>query len=149
MAEHRVTIDWRRTTPDFDYQTFDRTHTWRFSGGQTVQGSSAPAFFGDPARVNPEEGLIAALSSCYMLTFLSIAALKRFVVDRYEDAAEGELGKNAKGRTMIKRIVLHPTVVFGDDRAPDAETLRQMHGKAEDNCFVSNSLLSEVVVEPR
>ena len=149
MAEHHVTIRWQRTTPDFDYKTFDRTHTWHFSGGQTLQGSSSPTYFGNPTLANPEEGLVAALSSCFMLTFLSIAALKRFVVESYEDQAEGEMGKNEHNKTMVSQITLHPRVVFSSDRLPDAETLAHMYRKAEENCFVSNSLQTEVVIEPR
>ncbi len=149
MAEHRVTLRWQRSSPDFDYQTFDRTHTLHFSGGQMLQGSASPLFFGNPALANPEEVLIASLSSCFMLTFLAIAALKRLVVESYEDEAECELGKNAHGKTMISRIVLRPKVSFGQDRQPDPETLAEMYRKAEENCFVSNSLRSEVTVAPR
>lgn len=149
MAEHQVTIRWQRTTPDFDYNTFDRTHSWYFAGGQTLQGSSAPAYYGNPALVSPEEALVATLSSCFMLTFLSIAARRRFVVESYEDQAEGELGKNDQGRIMISRITLRPRVVFSADRLPDAEILANLYRRAEENCFVSNSLRSEVVVEPR
>lgn len=149
MSKHKVTIRWQRTTEDFDYKTFDRTHTWHFSGGQSVQGSSAPTYYGNGELANPEEGLVAALSSCQMLTFLSIAALKGFTVDSYEDEAEGELGKNEKGKTMVSRITLRPKVVFKRDKTPDDTTLQGIHRKAKENCFVSNSLLSEVVLEPR
>lgn len=149
MAKHKVTISWRRTTPDFDYKTFDRTHTWQFSGGQTIQGSSAPAYYGNPALANPEEGLIAALSSCQMLTFLSIAALKGFVVERYEDEAVGELGKNEQGKMMVSKIILRPKVSFAGDKVPDAKSLEDIHQKAHKNCFIANSLLTGVVIEPR
>lgn len=149
MAEHHITLRWRRSTPDFDYKTFDRTHTWRFAGGQMVQGSSAPAFYGDPTLANPEEGLVAALASCHMLTFLSIAALKHLTVDSYEDDAAGELGKNDQGKTMIRRIVLRPKVTFSGDQPPDAATIAGIHDKAHENCFIANSLLTEVVLEPR
>ena len=149
MAEHRVILRWQRRSPDFDYQTFDRTHTLHFSGGQTLQSSSSPVFFGNPKLANPEEILVAALSSCFMLTFLSIAARKRLVVESYEDEADGELGKNGHGKTMISRIVLRPKVSFGQGQQPNAETLAELYRKAEENCFVSNSLRSEVAVAPR
>jgi organic hydroperoxide reductase OsmC/OhrA len=149
MAEHNVTVTWQRSTPDFDYKTFDRTHTWRFSGGQIVKGSAAPAYYGNPELASPEAGLVAVLSSCQMLTFLAIAALKRFVVDSYEDHAEGTLGKNARGKTMVSQIVLRPKVVFGAESVPDSDTLQSMHHKAKYNCFIANSLLTEVILEPR
>jgi organic hydroperoxide reductase OsmC/OhrA len=143
-----VTIDWQRTTADFNYKTFDRTHTWRFSGGQIVQGSSAPAYYGNAALANPEEGLVAALSSCHMLTFLSIAALKGFVVESYQDKPEGELSKNEQGKTMIGQITLRPVVVFSGDKVPDSKALSDLHHKAHRSCFVANSLLTRVLIEP-
>lgn len=149
MSEHKVNINWRRATPDFAYKTFDRTHTWRFSGGQTVQGSSAPAYYGDGALANPEEGLVAALASCHMLTFLSIAALKGLVIDSYEDEAAGELGKNPEGKMMVSKITLRPKVAFAGDNAPDAEAQAELHRKAKTSCFISNSLLTQVTIEPR
>ncbi|NJN46310.1 MAG: OsmC family peroxiredoxin [Candidatus Competibacteraceae bacterium] len=147
MNKHNVTVIWQRSTADFEYKTFDRTHTWLFPGGQSVQGSSAPAYFGKPELTNPEEGLIASLSSCQMLTFLSIAALQGYTVECYQDDATGELGKNARGKTMIKKIILRPKVTFSGALIPDAESLAQLHNKAKENCFVSNSLLTEVVLE--
>jgi organic hydroperoxide reductase OsmC/OhrA len=149
MAEHQVTISWHRKVSDFDYKSFDRTHSWRFSGGQTLQGSSAPDYYGNPALVNPEEGLLAALSSCHMLTFLSIAALKGLVVESYEDEARGELGKNEHGKTMVSRISLRPKVVFSGAKIPDAESLQEMHRKAHRSCFIANSLLTPILIEPR
>ena len=149
MTEHKATVRWQRETPDFDYKTFDRTHVWDFPGGQSLQGSSAPEYSGNPEYVDPEEGLVAALASCHMLTFLAIAALRGFTVDHYEDEAVGMLGKNPQGRMMITRITLNPRVVFGGGKAPDAKTLAAMHHKAHENCFVANSLLTEVLVQPR
>jgi len=149
MSEHKVIIRWNRTTPDFDYKTFDRTHTWRFAGGESVQASSAAAYYGDAALANPEEGLVAALSSCQMLTFLSIAALKNYTVESYDDEAEGELGKNDRGKMMVSKITLRPRVSFSGDNIPDAKTLAALHSKAKESCFVGNSLLTEVVLEPR
>lgn len=149
MSTFSIELAWRRTTPDFDYKTFDRGHIWYLAGGQTVQGSAAPEFSGDPEKSNPEEALLAALSSCHMLTFLSIAALKRLVVDRYEDDPVAELGKNEKGRIMVARMILRPRVTFGGATIPDASAVRELHRKAKENCFVGNSLLSQLVLEPR
>lgn len=149
MADFSIQVDWRRTTPDFDPKTFDRSHLWRLAGGQTVQGSAAPDYSGDPNRSNPEEALLAALSSCHMLTFLTIAALRKLVVDRYEDEPTAELGKNPKGKMMVARLTLRPRVVFGGAVQPDADTVQELHRKAKENCFIGNSLLSEMAVEPR
>ena len=68
MAEYNVTVTWQRSTSDFDYKTFDRTHTWRFSGGQIVKGSAAPAYYGNPELASPEAGLVGGLATCQMVS---------------------------------------------------------------------------------
>ena len=149
MSSYSIRLDWRRTTPDFDYKTFNRGHLWHLAGGrQTVQGSSAPEYSGDPEMSNPEEALLASLSSCHMLTFLAIAALKKLVVDSYEDEPLAELGKNEKGRTMVSHLTLRPKVTFGG-ATPDPEVVLELHRKAKENCFIGNSLLTPVALEPR
>lgn len=148
MSTYSIHLNWQRTTPDFDYKTFDRSHTWYLAGGQTVRGSAAPEYSGNPEMSNPEEALLASLSSCHMLTFLAIAALKKLVVDTYEDQPVAELGKNEKGKTMISRLILRPRVVFSKDTVPSTEALMDLHRKAKENCFIHHSLLSQVVLEP-
>ena len=149
MSNFSIGLAWRRATPDFDLKTFDRGHVWSLGGGQTVQGSSAPDYSGDPNKSNPEEALLAALSSCHMLTFLTVAALKKLVVESYEDNPVAELGKNDKGKLMVVRLTLRPKVVFGGETIPDDEAVWALHRKAEENCFIGNSLLSRVGLEPR
>lgn len=149
MSNYSISLTWRRATPDFDYKTFDRSHIWHLAGGQVVRGSAAPEYSGNPEMSNPEEALLASLSSCHMLTFLAIAALKRLVVDSYEDAPSAELGKNDQGKTMVSRLVLRPKVAFGGDRIPDADAVLELHRKAKENCFIGNSLLSPIILEPR
>ena len=149
MSTFSIGLNWQRTTPDFDVKTFSRDHVWRLAGGQTVQGSSAPDFSGNPEMSNPEEALLAALSSCHMLTFLAIAALRKLVVDRYEDEPVAELGKNEKGKLMVARMTLRPRVTFSGATLPDEYAVRELHKKAKENCFVGNSVLSQVTLEPR
>ncbi|MCO5165682.1 MAG: OsmC family protein [Planctomycetes bacterium] len=146
MSQHLARVAWRRATPDFAYDTYDRTHEVRFPGGQALQGSAAPDYKGDPAKANPEEMLAAALASCHMLTFLAIAARSRLVVDAYEDEAEATLGKDADGKPAVTKVVLRPRVTFAGE-APSAEKVRDLHRKAHDNCFVGRSVRCEVVVE--
>ena len=149
MSSFSIGLSWQRSTSDFDVKTFSRDHVWRLAGGQTVQGSSAPDYSGNPKMSNPEEALLAALSSCHMLTFLSIAALRKLVVDRYEDEPVAELGKNEKGKIWVAQMILRPRVTFGGATIPDENTVWQLHRKAKENCFVGNSLLSQVMLEPR
>jgi organic hydroperoxide reductase OsmC/OhrA len=148
MSEHHATIEWRRATPDFTYDGYDRTHRVRFGGGLEIEASSAHDYRGRAELPNPEEELVAALSSCHMLTFLALAARRRFVVDAYEDAASGTLEKNEQGRLAITRVTLRPRATFAG-KAPTAEELEKLHHVAHEQCFIANSVKTDVRVEPR
>jgi len=146
MSHHHARVTWRRGTPDFVYDTYDRTHTVRFGGGQELLGSAAPDYKGDAAKANPEELFVASLAGCHMLTFLAIAARSRLVVDAYEDDAEATLGKTSTGKLAVTKVVLRPRVTFVGP-APTPEKLRELHEKSHANCFIANSVACEVVVE--
>ena len=149
MSEHHATIDWKRETPDFAYETYNRDHDWQFDAGITVRGSAAPAYKGSESCVDPEEAFVASLSSCHMLTFLALAARKRYVVDGYRDEAVGILAKDAAGNLAITKVTLRPEVRFGGEKQPNPEELRQLHDRAHHACFIANSVKTEVVVEPQ
>ena len=106
MSEHKATVAWKRETPDFSYQSYNRDHDWTFDAGVTVRASANPAYLGNDKCVDPEEAFVASLSSCHMLTFLAIAARKRLVLDAYHDEAVGILDKDAAGRLAITRVTL-------------------------------------------
>jgi organic hydroperoxide reductase OsmC/OhrA len=148
MSEHVVTVSWRRETPDFTYDTYKRDHRWEFGSGSLVHASAAPEFRGNPDLVDPEEALVAALSSCHMLTFLAIASRKRYVVDSYTDAAVGYLEKNANGKLAVTRVTLRPRVTFSGDRQPAAADIDRMHHTAHEECFIANSVTTQITVEP-
>lgn len=149
MSEHVANIVWKRSAEEFRYEHFSRAHSWTFDGGVVVPASAAPAFHGDLDRVDPEEALVAAVSSCHMLTFLAIAARKRFTVEQYSDEARGLLTKNDKGKLWISSITLRPKVVFSGEKRPTAEEIAAMHHSAHENCFIALSVRSEVTVEPQ
>jgi organic hydroperoxide reductase OsmC/OhrA len=147
VSEHRVQVSWERGGIDFAYEKYPRDHVWSFEGGVRVPASAAPAFRGNPERVDPEAAFVAALSSCHMLTFLAIASRKRLVVDRYEDEAVGSLAKNDSGKLSMTQVVLRPRVVFaGTPPAPDV--VADLHARAHDECFIANSVLTRVEVQP-
>ncbi len=147
MSEHRATVRWQRTSPDFTYESYNRDHDWILAGVQ-VPASAAPAYRGTPERVDPEEAFVASLSSCHMLTFLALACKKRFTVDSYEDDAVGYLEKNANGKLAVTRAVLRPRIRFAGT-GPTPEELAQLHDRAHHECFIANSVLTEVTVEPQ
>jgi organic hydroperoxide reductase OsmC/OhrA len=146
LSQHVATIDWKRETEDFVYETYNRAHTWRFESGITVQASSAPAFFGTPDRVDPEEAFVAAVSACHMLTFLAICARRKLVVNTYLDEAVGYLEKNASGKLAITRVDLAPRITFAGE-PPSPEQLNRIHEHSHRECFIANSVLSEIVIK--
>ena len=83
-----------------------------------------------------------------MLWFLSIAAKNKIRVDSYEDNAEGVMEKNAEGRTAITRVTLRPRVAFSGEKIPSAAEIEALHHEAHEECFIANSVKTDVRVEP-
>ena len=149
--EYRATVTWERDNgAKFTDQRYSRGHSWSFDGGITVPGSSSPQSVRLPysiaEAIDPEEAFVASLSSCHMLTFLYVAAKQGFVVDAYEDSAVGEMTKNEAGRMWVSKVTLHPAIVFSGDKQPTPEQLDHLHHLAHDECYIANSVKSEVVV---
>lgn len=152
MSQHSATIVWHRAEHEaFSDNHYSRGHQWQFDGGAVVDASASPHVVPLPysveANVDPEEAFIAALSSCHMLVFLGIAAKRRYVVDSYIDNAVGELGKLANGREAVTTVRLRPQVVFSGERQPSAEQIEKLHHLAHENCFIANSVTTEVITE--
>jgi organic hydroperoxide reductase OsmC/OhrA len=145
MSTHNATIRWSRGGKDFTYKTYSRDHVW-IANGNEIPASATPAYLGNPNRVDPEAALVAALSSCHMLTFLALAANKGFVLETYEDAAVGHLEKNAPGKMAITRVELHPKIAFGGPKQPTAADLDWLHDKAHKECFIASSVTTDVRV---
>src|SRR5262249_6206763 len=131
------------------YETYNRDHDWQFDAGITIRASANPAYLGSASCVDPEEAFVASLSSCHMLTFLALAARKRYVVDGYRDQAVGVLAKDAAGDLARTKVTLRPAVGFGGETPPTTEELRQLHDRAHHACFIANSVKTEVIVEPQ
>lgn len=151
MSEHKAVIRWQCDTPDFLRGKYSRAHTWTFDGGVTVPASSAPSAvpvpWSNPANVDPEEAFVASLSSCHMLTFLYVAYRQGFQVDSYEDEAVGVMTKNAQGKLWVSKVTLHPKIVYGGDNRPTAEQEAKLHHAAHADCFIANSVRTDVVVD--
>lgn len=151
MSSYSASIVWERNGAYFTDHRYSRVHRWRFDGGAEVPASSSPqivpAPLSDASCVDPEEAFVASLSSCHMLFFLSFAAARGLVVERYVDQAEGILSKDESGRLAIVRVVLRPQVQYGGP-VPDAEVENALHDRAHASCFIANSVRTEVVVEP-
>ena len=153
MSHYTATVVWARAPEaPFKDNRYSRAHEWRFDGGAVVPASSSPSVvrlpLSDPAGVDPEEAFVASLASCHMLFFLSFAASGGFVIDRYEDEALGELGKNAAGKQAMLKVTLRPKISW-IGAPPSAERLADLHHRAHDACYIANSVTTEVAVEPR
>lgn len=152
MAQDTAEVLWLRSEQDFISNRYSRRHLLRFDGGIEVAGSSSPHIvplpMSDAAAIDPEEAFVASLSSCHMLWFLSIAAKRKFCVDRYFDAAVGTMGKNADGKLAMLVVTLKPEAVFSGERIPTAEQVEHMHHEAHEECFIANSVKTEVRCEP-
>jgi organic hydroperoxide reductase OsmC/OhrA len=151
MSEHKATIKWTLSQQgDFLKGTYSREHTWTFDGGATVPASSSPLAvrvpFSNPANVDPEEAFVASLSSCHMLTYLYIASRKGFEISNYEDEAVGVMTKNERGIPWVSLVTLHPRITYGS-KTPTSEEEEAMHHAAHEQCFIANSVKTEVTVE--
>lgn len=144
-SQHGARILWTADNGDSDGD-YSTNHQWQFPGGESLNGSAAESFGGNPDFVDPEQGLVAALSSCHMLTFLALAHKFGHRVLRYEDNASGEIGRGEGGIKAVTRITLNPVVEFADGKAPDEAGLAKLHASAHKYCFISNSLKSDVVI---
>jgi len=152
MPDFSATIHWQRGDQPFIDKRYSRRHEWQFDGGTVVPASSSPHAvrvpFSDPAAVDPEEAFVAALSSCHMLWFLDIASRAGWVVDDYRDDALGVMAPNALGQLAMTLVTLRPAVSFGGDKQPDAAQLHALHHQAHAECFIANSVKTEVRCEP-
>jgi organic hydroperoxide reductase OsmC/OhrA len=150
--EYKAAIAWKRAPGEaFTDLKFSRAHQWSFDGGIAVPASASPLAVRLPysraEAIDPEEALVAALSSCHMLTFLYLAAKQGFVVDRYDDDAVGIMTKNERGRLFVSKVALRPRIAFAGANEPSAAALEALHHHAHEECYIANSVLTEVVVE--
>lgn len=151
MATHFATVSWRRGDQAFTDGRYSRQHEWRFDGGLTVPASSSPHVvplpYSDESAVDPEEAFVASLSSCHMLFFLAFAAKAGYLVDSYVDDAEGHMARDDAGRMWVAEVVLRPRVEFAGERRPTEETIADLHHRSHEECFIANSVKTQVRVE--
>lgn len=150
MGEYVVVARWELSGgDDFPRGKYSRRHVWEFDNGQVLDASPSPNVvpvpYSDPGCIDPEEAFVAAISSCHLLTFLYLASRRGVTVLRYEDRAVGEMGKNESGVVWVSRVTLHPTLVF-DGAAPPKVVIDELHHQAHEQCFIANSVKTEIVV---
>jgi organic hydroperoxide reductase OsmC/OhrA len=150
MSEHHASVRWTRTSADFTYNSYNRAHEVSFKTRAIVlAGSAAPEFKGDADRVDPEEAFVGSLSACHMLSFLAICARKRLTVDSYADDAVGHMEKGSNGKLWVDHVRLHPLVRFAPGTSVAPATLAEIHHLAHLECFIANSVKTDVSVSPQ
>lgn len=152
MIEFEAGIIWQRSQNEpFIDNLFHRSHQWQFDGGVSVPATAShhivPLPLSTPEYVDPEEAFIVALSSCHMLAFLTIAAKRKYIVEKYIDEAVGILEESSAGKSSITKVTLRPAVQFSGARAPSREVLEKMHNVAHENCFIANSVKTTITVD--
>jgi organic hydroperoxide reductase OsmC/OhrA len=148
---YEATVEWRAGEGEpFLTRKYSRAHSLKFDGGAVVRGSASPSIvrepMSDPAGVDPEETLVAALASCHMLFFLDLASRAGLDVVSYVDRATGEMGKRADGREAMVKATLHPQVRFAGEADP--AKVAEAHHRAHELCYIANSVNFPVAVEP-
>lgn len=152
MSEYRAVVEWSRGAAAFTDNRYSRGHSWTFDGGIEVPASASPSVVPLPLSVekavDPEEAFVASLSSCHMLVFLSIAAKRGYVVDRYRDEAVGVLSKDSSGKLAMTRVTLRPQVHFASDKIPSSDDFAAIHHDSHEQCFIASSVKTDVRCEP-
>jgi len=150
VSQHRATIGWKFTGSDFIRGKYSREHTWSFDGGVVVPASPSPSVvpapWSNPANVDPEEAFVAAVSSCHMLTFLYLAGKAGFQVVSYDDEAIGAMTKNERGTPWVSSVTLQPKIRYSGSKQPSPAEEASLHHEAHEQCFIAQSIKTEVTV---
>jgi organic hydroperoxide reductase OsmC/OhrA len=120
------------------YTGYKRSHEISVIGKAPIPASSDPAFRGDASRYNPEELLVASLSSCHMLWYLHLCAVSTIVVMDYEDQAIGKMIETEDGGGRFSEVILHPRIVV--KMGADLVRCKELHEEAHRLCFIANSV---------
>ena len=151
MSEHRAAISWKRTGQNFFKGQYSREHTWTFDGGITMPASPSPSIvpvpWSNPKYVDPEEAFVASIAACHMLTFLFVASKQGFQVASYDDDAVGTMIKNEHGVPWVAKVTLRPKIVYDGDKQPSQDDIERLHHLAHEQCYIANSVKTEVTVE--
>lgn len=149
MGKHIATVRWANTSASFENGKYSRVHSWEFDGGAQVTASAAPTVVSPPyssvEAIDPEEAFVASVASCHMLWFLDLARRAGFVVQEYSDHAIGHMEQDQNGKLCIVRIELFPVATWQGAR-PKLHLLEQLHHEAHENCYIANSVRSEILV---
>jgi len=146
--QYKSKIVWTGNTGEStkNYHSYQRNYTISINGKTNILGSSDPAFLGNPELHNPEDLLLASVSSCHLLWYLHFCSVNKILVLEYEDFAEGTMIENENRSGKFTEIILKPKIVVAEKEM--IEKAVELHQKANEHCFIANSLNFEVKHQP-
>lgn len=146
---YKTTIEWtgNKGSGTSNYRDYERSHTISVENKPVIEGSSDPAFRGDKTKYNPEEMLLSSLSSCHMLWYLHFCSEAGIIVTGYIDHATGTMEETATGSGHFTEVILNPTVTIADET--QIEKAEELHSKANEYCFIANSVNFPVKHNPK
>ena len=146
--QYKLQIKWtgNRGTGTSDYKGYDRSHSIIVDNKVEILGSSDAPFMGDVTKHNPEDLLLASLSSCHMLWYLHLCADAGIIVTDYVDNPTGILTQNSTGSGRFTEVILNPIVTVTEKSM--IESANELHTKAHEFCFIANSVNFEVKQKP-
>ncbi len=146
MSDLSISLEWFLQENKLKPDTFSKNHKIIINSN-IFNAGSAPEYGGKDNELNPEQSLAAAMSSCYMMTFLALAAKMRWPVKSYKDKAHAFLGKNSKGKMCVIKIELNPIIEFDNDFVVSKNEMDKMQDRSHRYCFIANSLSEEVEIK--
>lgn len=145
---YSTTVKWtgNKGSGTSGYRAYDRSHIISIENKADIAASSDPAFRGDPTKYNPEELLLASLSSCHMLWYLHLCSDSGIIVVDYRDRATGIMAETESGGGHFIKVILNPEVLVAE--ASMVEGANQLHARANELCFIANSVNFPVLHNP-
>lgn len=137
---YKITTQWtgNKGTGTTGYRDYERSHTILAEHKAVIQGSSDPSFRGDRTKHNPEELFLSSLSSCHMLWYLHFCSEAGIIITEYTDEATGIMEETTNGSGHFTEAVLHPAVTITEESM--IEKAKELHHKANEYCFIANSV---------
>ena len=144
---HSIEIIWDLGDQELSPGKYLTDHKVILNENLTIDGGSSPDYGGSVSNINPEQKLAAAISSCFMMTFLALAAKMKWPVKNYKDKAISYLGKNNEGRMYVNKIELNPQIIFDNNFTISDDEMQKMKERSHKYCFIANSLSKDVEIK--
>tara|TARA_B100001057_G_scaffold239937_1_gene240173 strand:- start:15 stop:461 length:447 start_codon:yes stop_codon:yes gene_type:complete len=144
---HSIELEWKLGNNKLEFGKYLTDHKVILNENVSIEAGSSPDYGGSDKNINPEQKLAAAVSSCFMMTFLALAAKMKWPVISYKDKAISYLGKNNEGRMFVNKIQLNPEIIFSKDFKVSSDEILKMKERSHKYCFIANSLSRDVEIE--